>query len=300
MAGGGGPLPAVAIALGKELFGHPDFKVSSPRKVGYCLGEGPLTAAINWDKIVAARGTSYEQLSTMLHLMPDIPKIGNQHDMMALRKEIIDHKLEVVFLDCLYAGVEQNVGEQAGNMFVIGGELKKLTEIGTEADCTFVLLHHFPGSKSKVGKVPEIADLSHAGTQQWARGSILLNRREAWGDDGTNQLYMAVATAGNRKIRELDIDEGCSGSDTWNVTVMPYEKKKTAKQIVADDKKHAVIEHVTAAGVEGIHFNALAKCVDIGRETLKKLLLELVAEKKIAKSPKTIQGKPSFAYHTII
>jgi len=142
--------------------------------------------------------------------------------------------LRVLLFDPLYLGFP---GDNAANLLMQGKILGNLNRLCVRAGCTPVFVHH---TKRNTGRdpfgPPELLDLSWAGFSEFARGWILLGRRQAYNPDepGEHRLWLSIGgRAGNSSLHALDVHEGrlCDpGGRRWETEVKtPAEAREAAE-----------------------------------------------------------------------
>jgi hypothetical protein len=154
--------------------------------------------------------------------------------MEELTRRIVEHKIEVVFIDplylCLLSGMEGGRRFEAANLFDMGPLLMEVGQTCLTNGATPILLHHFKQSAPEPYAVPDIGDFAFAGFQEYIRQWILMRRRERYvPGTGEHKLWLAVGgSAGHSGEWCLDIREGTASDDFggrfWDVSVkLPSE-----------------------------------------------------------------------------
>jgi hypothetical protein len=104
-------------------------------------------------------------------------------------KFVKDYACEVLIIDPAYLCLE--LGDQAGNLFSVGKNFNKISEVGRETGCTIIIIHHNrKATRESPFTSPELESIAWSGFQEWARKWILLRRREEYA--GTDRLWLSV------------------------------------------------------------------------------------------------------------
>jgi len=233
---------AISMATATKFLGH--FYVPNGLNVGVMSGEsGKGTLQETARRICIARGINLRDI-TGLYWSTTLPKIGKLAHTLALRQFITENELHVLFIDPSYLAM-CGVGDDAGNLFAVGALLVTLTELGELTGCTIVLCCH--NKRAKNYDIPELGDVSWAGTSEWARQWLLLNRRRDWDvDTGSHWLWMVTGgSAGHASVKGLDVIEGRRsdiGGRRWEVSVVNADDAKTAHRKQTVEEKLATKE----------------------------------------------------------
>ena len=221
------------------------FGVPRAVRVGVMSGEsGPATIQETARRIAIAKGMQLADFGNVLWSF-DLPRLGDKPDLAALRDLILVHGLEVIILDPAYL-MMPGVGDNAGNLFVMGEFLKPLSELTQETGCTPIICHHL--KKSIAGdpfEPPELENISWAGFQEWARQWILLNRRVRYDPErgGHHELWMSVGgSAGHSGAWGINVDEGTrqdAGGRRWDVEVVSAADAYAERSADAEETSRA-------------------------------------------------------------
>ncbi|MBC7336673.1 MAG: AAA family ATPase, partial [Clostridia bacterium] len=155
----------------------------------------------------------------------DVPQLDSAQHMAALGDFIAEHQLEVLILDPTYL-MMLGLGDDAGNLFVVGRFLKSLGELAQRTGCTPLLCHHLRKTRAEPYEPPELEEIAWAGFQEFVRQWVLLGRRKRYdpADGGHHELWMSVGgSAGHSGLWALNIDEGTRqdpGGRRWEVEVL--------------------------------------------------------------------------------
>jgi replicative DNA helicase len=200
------------------------FNVSEAVRVGVMSAEsGAATIQETARRIGWAKHWSLEYFENVVWCF-DVPQLDSQRHMEALRDFVVGHELEALILDPTYM-MMLGLGENASNLFVVGGFLKSLGELAQETGCTPVMCHHLRKRVAEPYEPAELEDIAWAGFQEFVRQWILLNRRVKYDPDsgGHHELWMSVGgSAGHSGLWGINIDEGTrqdADGRQWDVEV---------------------------------------------------------------------------------
>ena len=153
-----------------------------------------------------------------------VPQIVNVAHMAEIRDFIIVKDIKVIIIDPAYLAMS-TLGDNASNLFAVGGQLWHLTELCEETGVTPILLHH--NTKASLSyEPPELENIAWAGFSEFARQWILLGRRERYNPEnaGSHKLWIvAGGSAGHSQEWGLNIEEGHQddpGGRRWEVDVI--------------------------------------------------------------------------------
>jgi hypothetical protein len=240
---------AMSLALAEPFLGK--FAVRRPMNVLLLSGESGLSTLQNIGRRIArSYGLELGQVDR-LFWSKDLPRLGHESHLLALREALVRDRIEVLIFDPLYLALP---GADANNLMVVGGYLRRLSGLCDELGVTLVVVHHIKRNTGREkGSLPELADISWAGTAEWARQWLLLERRSAYvPGTGEHKLWMTVGgSAGHSSYHALNIFEGTHGNRTWQVDVMNADevradaaaKKEQARQ--AKEQAHEVAQKET-------------------------------------------------------
>jgi len=216
------------------------FNVNQPVRVGLMSGEsGAATIQETARRIADAKGRRLADFQNVVWSF-EVPQLGNAEHIDALRDLIARHELEVLILDPTYL-MMLGLGDNAGNLFIVGSFLKSLGELAQETGCTPLLCHHLKKGIADPYEPAELDNIAWAGFQEFVRQWVLLNRRVRYDPDrgGYHELWMSVGgSAGHSGLWGLNIEEGTRqdpGSRRWDVEVMSaseaYEQRTRVKEM---------------------------------------------------------------------
>jgi hypothetical protein len=164
-----------------------------------------------------ARARGFDSLTAVY---PDLFLRTMKYDLCAppvlamLARLIVAKKIRVIAFDPAYL-MMSGIGDDASNIFKMGGYLEPLTRLARDYGCALILLHHFTKGAilNSVGKKPELSWLSMAGFGSWARAWILIARRQAYDHQqkGVHKLHMITGGPSYSHDWAVDVDEGLEG-----------------------------------------------------------------------------------------
>lgn len=131
-------------------------------------------------------------------------------------------------------------GSDAGNLFVQGTLLRKVSDVCQRHGVGLILAHH----TRKKGKAknnseyqpPELDDMAWAGFAEFARQWFLIGRREEFvPGTGEHKLWLNLGgSAGHSSLWAVDINEGLSGFPRhWKVMLSTPNEARVAKKETA-------------------------------------------------------------------
>jgi putative DNA primase/helicase len=226
---------AMALAIAEKFLG--EFYVPRALNVLLISGESGFATLQNAGRRIAE---SYERkLADVSNLFwsADLPRIGDPDHLDAVREAITRDAIEVLICDPLYFMVP---GAEAGNLFVMSGYLRALSEVCEQTGCSLIVVHHIKKNLARPDAAPEISDMSWAGTAEWCRQWLLLWRRQPYEPGtGVHRLMMSVGgSAGHSGAWALDVHEGVGSDRRWEVEVMhPNDARKEARNAVEEARE---------------------------------------------------------------
>jgi hypothetical protein len=216
---------AVHLANGTPFLGH-----AVPRKlrVAFIAGESTedaLQAAAQ--RVAHAIGGSLDGLE-LFTALPPMGSKKNRDDLAFLTRR---RKWHVLFLDPTYRLLGGKV--DISSIYSTGARLHAVAKVVQDRGCTPVFLHHSNRSLAP-GRPMELGDLLGAGTAEFFRGWLLLNRATPFDHarPGRHDLFLTHGNCqGDAGRLRLALDEGLDGVP-WALTARPCgeaEAEKTAR-----------------------------------------------------------------------
>jgi len=213
----------VSLATGTPFLG----RFAVPRKVrcGIMSGEsGEATLQETLRRICQSKfPESTEEMTDCPIISVQIPELTDAGSLDMLRRFILKNQLEVLVIDPVYLAF--NIGESAGNHFVVGPHLRNLSAICRECGCLLILVHHTTKASARTFEAPELQDISWSGFSEWMRQYILLGHREKFDQEspGEHRLWLKVGgSAGHHGCHALNVTEGRQtdpGGRRWEVNI---------------------------------------------------------------------------------
>ena len=162
-----------------------------------------------------------------------LPRLDSTKHLEMLAQTIQETGCEVLFLDPVYLAMP---GADAGNLFVQGTMLRRVSEICQEHSVCPILLHHLRkrGKGDHSFDPPELDDLSWSGFSEFARQWWLIGRREPYEPGtGEHKVWLSIGgSAGHSALWAVDIDEGVSGLPRyWKVAFSTPDEALTEKKV---------------------------------------------------------------------
>ena len=235
---------ALSLAEGGLFLGQ--FNVPKAVRVGIMSGEsGAATIQETARRIAEAKAKSLREFEGVFWSF-EVPQLGNALHTDALRRFIETYQLDVLILDPTYL-MMLTLGDNAGNLFIVGSFLKSLGELAQTTGCTPLLCHHLKKGIADPYEPAELENIAWAGFQEFVRQWILLNRRIRYDPDhgGHHELWISVGgSAGHSGLWGVNIDEGTRqdpGGRCWEVDVITaseaYAGRAEAEQDAAERRK---------------------------------------------------------------
>jgi replicative DNA helicase len=240
---------ALSLAEATPFLGKFDVKLS--RRVGVMSGEsGAATIQETARRVARSKQLRLSDCDGAVWCF-DVPQLTNQEHIDAMKRVIEDHALDVLILDPTYL-MMLGLGNDAGNLFIVGGLLKSIGELAQETGCTPILCHHLKKSIADPYEPAELENIAWAGFQEFVRQWILLNRRIKYNPDrgGHHELWMSVGgSAGHSGLWGIDVDEGVRddpGGRRWEVGVLEaneaYAKRDAQEEEIGEQRKESRAE----------------------------------------------------------
>lgn len=240
---------AISLASGRPFLNR--FKVNGQYRVAFISCEsGAAVLQDNNRRVAISKGILPGSIENLYYCF-DIPSLDSTSDLAQIRAFIEKNKIDVLIIDPFY--LTANLGNDAGNLFIVGEKLKPLTELGQATGCSVVLIHH---TRKNTGRKefaePRMEDLAYSGLPQWMRQWFLIDRRSQFDGDqpGSHEFWFnGGGSAGHSFLFGLNIEEGSQsdpGGRKWEVDIIPAQEaraqSKTAQEQQQDIKKEARLQ----------------------------------------------------------
>lgn len=223
---------SLAIADGRWLG---EFETQDPISTVFISAESSKVALLRKSlDVCKAYGIDAGEIEN-LHLEFRAPKFKNAAHLKATGELIEQTKAKVIIVDPSYFCLD---GEDAGNLMVMGDQLKTFADVCIEAGATPILAHHFHKTV-QAGDEPRLEHITWAGFQEYAAQWILMNRRTPY-EPGSGHHELIVSTGGRISgggLWAVDIDEGHYPNTFWETAVSSGGAAMQRMQSAAEQKK---------------------------------------------------------------
>lgn len=242
----------ISLATGEPFLRQ--FPVLKTANVLLMSGEsGMATLRETARRICDSIGRDLASISN-LYWSDELPQFESLNDLDAIEADIIERQLGVVVIDPAFLAMQ---GADAGNLFVQGAIMRRITQICQRHRATLIICHHTKRNGVAHHEAPSLADLSWAGFSEFARQWILLARREAYTPGtGEHRLWITYGgSAGHSGLWALDIDEGVrrDGQERfWSVSVNSITEAAQQAQEQAESGRQAKWRETVEAAKEAI------------------------------------------------
>jgi len=231
---------AISLATKGRFLGR--FKVNERCNVAFFSCEsGEAVLKDNNTRVAKSKGIDPGSIDNLFYCF-DVPSLDSKSDLEQIQQFIEEKNIDVLIIDPFY--LTANLGNDAGNLFVVGEKLKPLTELGQATGCTVVLIHH---TRKNTGQAelapPRMEDMAYSGVPQWMRQWGLFGRRERYDGDqpGVHRLWMEFGgSAGHSWFGGLNIEEGSQNDPQgrrWEVEVIPAEEARAQSRSAQEQEK---------------------------------------------------------------
>lgn len=245
---------AVSLATKHKFLGKFHVEERTPTLV--MSGEsGAATIQETYRRIAWSKNWAIDRI-TDLYFSFDVPSIADDAQIGEVKKFCIENDIGCLVIDPAYLAMS-GIGDSASNLFAVGKQLSKLTDLANSTGATIVLIHHTSKGRMQYENPPELDDIAWAGFPEWARQWILLGRRGRYDPEqpGYHELWAtAGGSAGHSSGWALNISEGCiddDGGRRWDVEILStaearYEAAQAAneaKDEAAEQKKLSMLNN---------------------------------------------------------
>jgi hypothetical protein len=290
---------ALSLATGTRFLGS--FDVYKPVRVALISGEsGEHTLQETARRICSAKGVAFPDANVLWAF--DLPQLANPAHLDELCGGIETHEIDVLIVDplylCLLAGdVAKNL--DAANLYHVGPLFRELGKAVLGVACTPILVHHST-KHVPAGEPLELESLAYAGVAEFARGWLLLNRRESYDPDarGSHRLWLSAGgSCGQCGVWALDIEEGELGEDfagrKWEVSIRTASDVRGERAEEANTEKAdrltrqtkgdatAVLAHLdrlAGKGKDFVGYTKVREAAGISNARMTRAVLSLIGE----------------------
>ena len=272
----------LSLVCGVPFLGR--FVVPRTTRVWMLLGESS-EAMLQQTMQIVAKAKGINPQVPWLHLSFGLPKLSEPSHLMWLAKNIRDRQIGVVILDPLYLCLlSGNKLIDPRSLYAMGPLLLEISQAVREAGATLILCHHTTKAV-KARQETELEDLAYSGVQEFARGWMLLSRREPYrlGSGSHRLLLTAGSSVGFSERYLLDIEEGPAGAgfrgDDWAVTVTCESQvsQNVAGLSTAQEQRSRLWQAIQNAGQTGDTKSGLSDSAGVSRGDVGKILAEWLA-----------------------
>lgn len=237
---------AFSVATGGHFLGY--YPVLRPVRTAFMSGESGLpTIQETFRRVARAAGREFRDASNLI-VSDQLPQLGSVESMTALRRFIELDEIELLIIDPLYLCAETEGRE--GSLFAMGALLKSVAEVAQDCGTTLKILHHMTQGSAKTSgdRNPELFDSAWAGTQQFFRQWIAINRRSAYAPERPGRHELRLVTGGSMGHATgvaLDIEEGQRtdpGGRRWDVAIRSLKETSIERQTAGDSQKEQIRE----------------------------------------------------------
>ncbi len=282
---------AVSVGTGTPFLGR--FRVPRKRMVLMLSGESDqATISETHDRIWAVKGIDPDDLDADGYVVFDfkLPQLANRRHLQELKRIIINEGAELLIVDPMYLCLRGATLRDSTDM---GDMLKRFADMCLAESCTPGMVQH--DRRGTAGK-PELANLAHAGIEEFARQWLLVGRRKQYQPgSGVHQLWMSIGgSAGHAATFAVEVDEGRQQLDfagrKWAVKVMSEDEaesqdaerrdaKRQARQLTKDEADDAAflakLDHLNADG-QGVRQREFRTALKWGPQRIRDAIARLV------------------------
>ena len=192
-----------------------------------------------------------------------VPQLNSLEHLDALVEFLDRFRLAVLIIDPAFLAMD---GADAGNLFIQGQLLRRISELCQEQGVTLILCHHTKKAAGVAYEPLELASISWSGFAEFARQWLLINRREPYiPGTGSHRLWLTVGgSVGHGGLWGLNVEEGVytvEGGRYWQVEVLDPSEVKEATQ----DRREAERQARTEEAIEKDCERSLARRGKVSR-----------------------------------
>jgi hypothetical protein len=202
-------------------------------------------------RIASNKGFELRDIGAKFIVSDEIPLLYSEVHLIALRRLLENVKPTILVADPVYLMVK---GDNAGNLFLMGEQIRPAAELCQDLGITFVLVHHATRSSENVkGYQPlSLGDIAWSGFSEFARQWMFLNRREPYQlGTGDHKLWFSYGgSAGHSGCWAVDVNEGSNDASQGRYYRVSVEEqgeaieKSIEEQQAAKEAKRKAAEEV--------------------------------------------------------
>ncbi|HWB09885.1 MAG TPA: AAA family ATPase [Pirellulales bacterium] len=291
----------ISLRTGCPFLGK--FAVPKPMPCAFMTCEtSPANIIHACRRICDAKGIDYREGP---HISQERANMMDDRHLERLEREIDANGWRCVALDPTYL-LFSGLGEFCNNVFKMGKELARLTDLVRRTGCSIIPINH--NTKHRARDIerfapPELSEISMSGFAEWMRFWLLLSQSDEWDEEtGHHHLWMRTGGAGHASLFGVDVVEGPMEADKlrhkWEVSItgasQTRREQKSKKENAAAKKKEATEARQLASLLEalggcedfesknvlkekaGLHENAfgptIRTAIDLGRVETKQIV----------------------------
>jgi AAA domain/DnaB-like helicase N terminal domain len=247
---------AVSVSTGSMFLGH---FPTQQAPVAIMSGESGLRNLRSIARrVCVSRGWSFGSVENF-YIEPLLPKLDDPLALREIEAFIREKGIKLLIIDPAYLALP--IGEEAGNLFLVGQFLKPIGDICQATGCTILVVHHNKRGVPDRAAPAELSDIAWSGFAEFSAQWILLSRRSAFdAETGRHELWMNVGGRdGHCGLYGVEVDEGTQASDggrIWEVQVKPASKTR-AESIVAKESEKQQRKLAAQQTTEETHINSV-------------------------------------------
>ena len=246
------------------------FRVPRAVAVGIMSAESGLaTLKETIQRVARAAGVDPSTVHNLI-ISDRVPQLSSLEHLDALAEFLDRFALVVLIIDPAFLAMD---GADAGNLFIQGQLLRRVSELCQERGVTLILCHHTKKAAGVAYEPLELASIAWSGFAEFARGWLLVSRREPYAPGtGSHRLWLTVGgSVGHGGLWGVNVEEGVyssGGGRYWQVEVLEPAEVKEAAHDRKDAERQAKTEAVAEKDCQRV-LRAAAKYPD--GETPKRL-----------------------------
>jgi hypothetical protein len=217
------------------------FRVPVAVAVGIMSAESGLaTLKETIQRVARAAGVDPSTVHNLI-VSDRVPQLNSLEHLDAVAEFIDRFGLAVLIIDPAFLAMD---GADAGNLFIQGQLLRRISELCQAAGVTLILCHHTKKAAGMAYEPLELASIAWSGFGEFARQWLLVNRREPYTPGtGTHRLWLTVGgSVGHGGLWGVNVEEGAytvEGGRYWQVEVLDPSEVKEAHHGAKEAEKEA-------------------------------------------------------------